>query len=265
MLYYPQATADFKKFLYDTSFYKRQPVVSVDFTKIFPIPVGELDGAEFTVMKGETELARITYAAEEESQMLSLLGGSDKTFDATVDVVRTDDCIEITLQAIPTGKAPVISVPCDAGWTAVAVTDPEGEPLEGTVANGYASFAACTGGTYVIEKVTPPLQYHIDSLALLSETGEPLAELPAGKCSVKVSVTNVASAGDVLVMAGLYTADGQYLGLTAQPVENLVLNDSREVTLPVDNTDNKIADLTVFVVNSLADPVPLGDSKPLLP
>ena len=266
VLYYPQAaTADFEEFLYDTRFYHHKPVVSVDFTKIFPIPVGALDGAEFTVMKGETELARITYEAEAEGQSLSLLGGSDETFDATVQVEREEDRIEITLQAIPAGKAPVISVPCDAGWTAVAVTNPEGDPLEGTVANGYASFVARTGGTYVIERVTPPLQYHIDSLALLSETGEPLAELPAGKCSVKVRVTNVASAGDVLVMAGFYTADGQYLGLTAQPVENLVLNDSREVTLPVDNTDNKIADLTVFVVTSLADPVPLGDSKPLLP
>jgi len=266
VLYYPQAaTADFEKFLYDTRLYHHKPVVSVDFTKIFPIPVGALDGAEFTVMKGDTELARITYEAEEEGQSLSLLGGSDETFDATVQVERTDDCIEITLQAIPADTAPVISVPCDAGWTAVAVTNPEGEPLAGTVANGYASFVARTGGTYVIEKVIPALQYRIDSLALLSETGEPLAELPAGKCSVKVSVTNVASAGDVLVMAGLYTADGQYLGLVSQPVENLVLNDSREVTLPVDNTDNKIADLTVFVVTSLADPVPLGDSKPLLP
>ena len=266
VLYYPQAvTAEFKEFLYDTSFYHHKPVVSVDFTKTFPIPVVALDGAEFTVMKGDTELARITYEAAEEGQSLSLLGGSDETFDATVQVEREEERIEITLQAIPAGKAPVISVPCDAGWVAVAVTDPEGEPLEGTVANGYASFAACTGGTYVIERVTPPLQYHIDSLALLSETGEPLAELPAGKCSVKVRVTNVASAGDVLVMAGLYAADGQYLGLTAQPVENLVLNDSREVALPVDNTDNKIADLTVFVVTSLADPVPLSDSRPLLP
>lgn len=266
VLYYPQAaTDDFKEFLYDTRFYKRQPVVSVDFTKIFPIPVGALDGAEFTVMKGETELARITYETAEESQLLSLLGGSNETFDATVQVEREEARIEITLQDIPAGKAPVISVPCDADWTAVTVTDPEGDPLEGTVAEGYASFVARTGGTYVIERVISPLQYHIDILALLSETGEPLEQLPVGKCSVQVSVTNLASAGDVLVMAGFYTADGQYLGLTSQPVEDLTVADSREVMLSVDNSGGKIADLTVFVVTSLADPVPLGNSKPLLP
>lgn len=151
VLYYPQAqTDDCDSFLFDTAFYQRMPVVSVHFTKTFPIPANALDGAEFTVMKGDTELARIRYDAQP-AQTVSLLGGSSQTFDATVQVDRsTEGQITITLQDIPTGKTPTVSVPCDAGWMTVCITDPQGDPLEGTVRDGYVSFVADQGGTYTI-------------------------------------------------------------------------------------------------------------------
>ena len=156
VLYYPQAdSCACDSFIYDTTFYERQPVISVNFANIFPIPSAALDGGQFTIMDGEEELAKITYNEAPAVSMFSLRSRSAAAFDATVEVVRTGNIrIDITLQAIPDGKTPTISVPCDESWRTATVTDPYGNTLTASVADGYVSFVAEQGGTYTIINTT---------------------------------------------------------------------------------------------------------------
>lgn len=170
VLYYPQATdMTFSDYIYDTRFYNKtgsqtsnqNPVVSVEFTKTFPIPAGYLDGATFDVMKGDTMLAKIGFLPQMR-MMFRMTRAAAETFDATVEVERSADgkTITVTTQPFPSGKTATISVPCDESWKQAKVTTESGEELDATIADGYVSFVADAGGKFVLvetSSVTPPV------------------------------------------------------------------------------------------------------------
>ena len=176
VLYYPQAAArDCKSFIFDTNFYGgKSPIVSVNFTKTFLIPAGALDGATFTVMRHDQLLARITFAPAAATFSLRR-SRSMNVFDATVELMRSEDgkSKSITLQEIPGGRTPTISVPCDSAWKSVEVKDEEGNVLEAVIEDGFIQFVVAHGGSYTITNTT------------VAET--PKEETPAVKPSTKLS------------------------------------------------------------------------------
>ena len=159
VLYYPQAESPaFREgeYIFDTNFYGgKSPIVSVNFTKTFLIPAGALDGATFTVMRHDQLLARITFAPAAATFSLRRSRSMD-VFDATVELMRSEDgkSKSITLQEIPGGRTPTISVPCDSAWKSVEVKDEEGNALEAVIEDGFIQFVVAHGGNYTITNTT---------------------------------------------------------------------------------------------------------------
>ncbi len=162
VMYYPQATTtEFKEYIFDSEFYgKKDPIVSINFTKIFPIPQQYLDGNTFRIYDERGEIARIDFntassGSSSGARAFSARGGSssEATFDATVELERSDNTITIKLNDFPGGKTPTVSVPNEDGWTKAAVVGPNGDNSEVSVTSDYISFVAPSGGTYTIKKV----------------------------------------------------------------------------------------------------------------
>ena len=167
VLFYPQAAdPNFESYIFDTRhkiYEGKNPIVSVNFTSTFKIPVGALDGATFDVMKHDELLARITFEPAQQLFRMRFMTRStepeEAKFDATVDVVRSEDgkTITVTLKDIPGGKTPWISIPCDDTWETAEVTAPDGFKLDEEnveIAEGFISFVANSGGTYTITNLT---------------------------------------------------------------------------------------------------------------
>ena len=74
-----------------------------------------------------------------------------------------------------------------------------------------------------------------------------------------MSITNIASEGNTLVLLASYSAKGQYQGMMWVSVEDLPVGATCKVTLPVDNSDGKIENLKAFTVASFSNLTPLGD------
>lgn len=144
------------------------------------------------------------------------------------------------------GKVTAVS----AGTATITVTAEDG---------GYT--AACT--VTVTERLAE--EYRINGITVRDNEGKVLSEIPVGSCLATISVSNVASDGNTLVFLAAYTSTGQYHGLMWVSVEDLPAGATIKVTLPVDNSDGKIANLKAFTVASLFNPSPLGETVSFLP
>lgn len=152
--------------------------------------------------------------------------------------------------------------------TTVATVNEEGKVV--AVAPGTAVITVATAdGKYsascsvsVKERIQ---EYKINSITVRDDDGAVLSEIPVGSFLATVSITNVASEGNTLVFLASYTAEGQYQGMMWVSVEDLPIGATIKITLPVDNSDEKIANLTAFVVASFSNLTPLGGAVSFLP
>ena len=144
------------------------------------------------------------------------------------------------------GKVTAIS----AGTAAITATTEDGS---------YT--ASCT--VTVTERLSD--EYRINSITVRDNDGAVLSEIPAGTCLATVSITNLASEGNTLVFLSAYTSAGQYQGMMWVSVEDLPVGATIKVTLPVDNSNGKIANIKAFTVASFSNLTPLGEAVSFLP
>ena len=144
------------------------------------------------------------------------------------------------------GKVTAIS----AGTAVITATTEDG---------GYT--ATCT--VTVTERMAE--EYKINSITVRDSNGAGLSEIPSGSCLATVSITNLASGGNTLVLLTTYTSTGQYQGMMWVSVEDLPVGATIKVTLPVDNSDGKIENLKAFTVASFSNLTPLGEAVSFLP
>lgn len=102
-------------------------------------------------------------------------------------------------------------------------------------------------------------EYQINSITVRDSDGFLLSALPDEGFLATVSITNLASEGNILVLLAAYTDEGQYQGMMWVSIEDFPIGSTCKVTLPVNNTDGKIANLKVFTVASFESLTPLGD------
>ncbi len=255
VLYYPQATdSSCSEFIFDTDFYGgKNPIVSVNFTKTFPIPANALDGITLDVMKHDELLARIEFAESSSSSsraaspyslLRSARSGSEATFDATVEVERNEDgkTITIKLNDFPGGKTPTVSVPNTDGWIKASVADASGAYIKATVSSDYISFVAPKGGTYTITKVvdvpvivTPPSDDSKDeSETVINPDGSTTTTVTDKETGTVTETTEHKDGSSVVVTTEADGSVSTSVELSDKTVNEAVKNDEA-VVLPIES------------------------------
>lgn len=107
-------------------------------------------------------------------------------------------------------------------------------------------------------------EYQINSIIVRDSNGKKLSVIPNEEFLATVSITNIASEGNTLVLLASYANEGRYQGMMWVSVEDLPVGATCKVTLPVDNTNGKIANLKAFTVPSFNNLTPLGDAVSFL-
>ena len=181
-------------------------------------------------------------------QSLSLPLGDDRYLaanvspqNATVQTVRWESSAPHIAAISQTGRVTAVS----PGTAIITVT---------TLDGGYTASCAVT----VTERKAE--EYRINGITVRDSGGEQLTAIPTGSFLASVSITNLTSEGDTMVLLAAYTAQGQYKGLMWVSVRNLPVGASVEVTLPVENSDGTIAQMKAFPVASFSDFTSLGPS-----
>ena len=100
--------------------------------------------------------------------------------------------------------------------------------------------------------------YRINALSVSDMDGKTLTAIPTGSFLATVSITNRASGATPIILLASYTESGQYQGLMYATVEEPT-GATVKITLPVDNSGGKIAQLKAFAVNSFADMTMIGN------
>ena len=100
--------------------------------------------------------------------------------------------------------------------------------------------------------------YQINALSLSDADGKELTKIPKASFLATLSITNYASSATPIVFLASYDANGQYQGLMYVTVEESA-GATAKITLPVDNSGGKIAQLKAFAVNSFADMSMIGN------
>ena len=130
--------------------------------------------------------------------------------------------------------------------------------LSPSVNDGYPSLRLFASDTHTE-------QLRINSITVRDTDGSTLAVIPEDDFLATVSITNLTAESDLLVLLAAYTEEGQYQGILWVSVEDLTPGATIKVTVPVENPSGRITNLKAFVVNSFADPTPMGTVISFLP
>lgn len=155
---FPTADEAFTRYNYGDD----RPVVANSMAEDYPIPASELDGKLISVIDdagGDALLATLSFPESAASgnggaARLRPASGDEAAFDPTLEVERGEASVKISINALPAGKTPTVTVPCE-GWYGAAVSF-GGEELEASFADGSVSFIASEGGEYTIERLYEP-------------------------------------------------------------------------------------------------------------
>jgi len=227
---------------------KTNTYVNWNFDSIWNIEEKENNGYPYFVWQKDALSDIVVNSVQISQTSVSLAEGDNIFLSATVlpanasnrDVIWSSSTPSVAI-VTAAGKISAIA----PGIAVITVTTEDG---------GYT--ASCT--VTVTERVTD--EYRINGITLRDNIGAVLSSIPNGTCLATVSITNMASAGDTMVILASYTADGQYQGLTWVSVEDLPVGSTIKVTLPVDNSNGKIASLKAFATASFTNLVPLGNT-----
>lgn len=236
------------------------------------LPKG-LKCVEADAFYGCRNIQEVFYAGSEaEWNALPIAAGNDPLKNATIYFNSTIDdyYCRITVVASEGGRVAVSANTAKAGDT-VTVT---ATPYRGYVMSAiYVDGAEISGDTFTVtgnHRVSAvftrlPIvggneDFRLEGITVLDGAGNPLQELPAERLLVTVTVRHLKESGGGTVMLAQYDERGRYQGLLWLTLEEMPQGMTLKVTLPVDNTGGSIAQLKVFLVESLFSPAPVGEA-----
>ena len=236
------------------------------------LPKG-LKGVAANAFDGCRNIQEVFYAGSEaEWNALPIATGNDPLKNATIYFNSTIDdyYCRITVVASEGGRVAVSANTAKAGDT-VTVT---ATPYRGYVMSAiYVDGAEISGDTFTVtgnHRVSAvftrlPIvggneDFRLEGITVLDGAGNPLQELPAERLLVTVTVRHLKESGSGAVMLAQYDERGRYQGLLWLTLEEMPQGMTLKVTLPVDNTGGSIAQLKVFLVESLLSPAPVGEA-----
>ena len=232
-----------------------------------------LKGVLANAFYGCRKIQEVFYAGSEaEWNALPIATGNDPLKNATIYFNSTMDdyYCRITVVASEGGRVAVSANTAKAGDT-VTVT---ATPYRGYVMSAiYVDGAEISGDTFTVtgnHRVSAvftrlPIvggneDFRLEGITVLDGAGNPLQELPAERLLVTVTVRHLKESGGGTVMLAQYDEKGRYQGLLWLTLEEMPQDMTLKVTLPVDNTGGSIAQLKVFLVESLLSPAPVGEA-----
>lgn len=232
-----------------------------------------LKGVAANAFYGCKKIQEVFYAGSEaEWNALPIAAGNDPLKNATIYFNSTIDdyYCRITVVASEGGRVAVSANTAKAGDT-VTVT---ATPYRGYVMSAiYVDGAEISGDTFTVtgnHRVSAvftrlPIvggneDFRLEGITVLDGAGNPLQELPAERLLVTVTVRHLKESGSGAVMLAQYDERGRYQGLLWLTLEEMPQDMTLKVTLPVDNTGGSIAQLKVFLVESLFSPAPVGEA-----
>ena len=236
------------------------------------LPKG-LKGVAANAFYGCKKIQEVFYAGSEaEWNALPIATGNDPLKNATIYYNSTldDYYCRITVVASEGGRVAVSANTAKAGDT-VTVT---ATPYRGyTLSAIYVDGAEISGDTFTVtgnHRVSAVFtrlpaaggneDFRLEGITVLDGAGNPLQELPAERLLVTVTVRHLKESGGGTVMLAQYDERGRYQGLLWLTLEEMPQGMTLKVTLPVDNTGGSIAQLKVFLVESLFSPAPVGEA-----
>ena len=236
------------------------------------LPKG-LKGVAANAFYGCKKIQEVFYAGSEaEWNALPIATGNDPLKNATIYYNSTIDdyYCRITVEVSEGGRVAVSANTAKAGDT-VTVT---ATPYRGYVMSAiYVDGAEISGDTFTVtgnHRVSAvftrlPIvggneDFRLEGITVLDGAGNLLQELPAERLLVTVAVRHLKESGGGTVMLAQYDEKGRYQGLLWLTLEEMPQDMTLKVTLPVDNTGGSIAQLKVFLVESLLSPAPVGEA-----
>ncbi|MBQ9459817.1 MAG: Ig-like domain-containing protein [Oscillospiraceae bacterium] len=164
----------------------------------------------------------------------------------------------LSVSPIPAG-ADLATVRWTSNDTRVADVSSDGLVMAGRP--GTATITARTGeysAACVVTVKPRAMEYQIGTLTVKDASGEVQTIIPNGKLKVGIPIEKSEEGGDATVILAYYSSGGRFLGALSLDVTNLPPGTGVELSIPVDNSDGRIAEIKVFVAASLANPIPVG-------
>lgn len=236
------------------------------------LPKG-LKGVAANAFYGCRNIQEVFYAGSEaEWNALPIATGNDPLKNATIYYNSTldDYYCRITVAASEGGRVAVSANTVKAGDTVTVTATPyRGYALSAI----YVDEEEISGDTFTVtgnHRVSAvftrlPIvggneDFRLEGITVLDGAGNLLQELPAERLLVTVAVRHLKESGGGTVMLAQYDEKGRYQGLLWLTLEEMPQDMTLKVTLPVDNTGGSIAQLKVFLVESLLSPAPVGEA-----
>ncbi len=236
------------------------------------LPKG-LKGVAANAFYGCKNIQEVFYAGSEaEWKVLPIATGNDPLKNATIYYNSTldDYYCRITVAASEGGWVAVSANTAKVGDTVTVTATPyRGYALSAIYVDGDA----IEGNTFIVtgnHRVSAVFtrlpavggneDFRLEGITVLDGAGNTLQELPAERLLVTVTVRHLKESGSGAVMLAQYDERGRYQGLLWLTLEEMPQDMTLKVTLPVDNTGGSIAQLKVFLVESLFSPAPVGEA-----
>ena len=236
------------------------------------LPKG-LKGVAANAFYGCRKIQEVFYAGSEaEWKALPIAAGNDPLKNATIYYNSTIDDFycRITVEVSEGGRVAVSANTVKTGDTVTVTATPyRGYALSAI----YVDEEEISGDTFTVtgnHRVSAvftrlPIvggneDFRLEGITVLDGAGNPLQELPAERLLVTVAVRHLKESGGGTVMLAQYDEKGRYQGLLWLTLEEMPQDMTLKVTLPVDNTGGSIAQLKVFLVESLLSPAPVGEA-----
>ena len=236
------------------------------------LPKG-LKGVAANAFDGCRNIQEVFYAGSEaEWNELPIATGNDPLKNATIYYNSTldDYYCRITVEVSEGGRVAVSANTVKTGDTVTVTATPyRGYALSAI----YVDEEEISGDTFTVtcnHRVSAvftrlPIvggneDFRLEGITVLDGAGNLLQELPAERLLVTVAVRHLKESGGGTVMLAQYDEKGRYQGLLWLTLEEMPQDMTLKVTLPVDNTGGSIAQLKVFLVESLLSPAPVGEA-----
>lgn len=101
-------------------------------------------------------------------------------------------------------------------------------------------------------------EYKINSITIRDTSGNELDSIPDSNFLATISITNILSGNDTMVILARYTKTGEFKGLMYVSVEDVPIGSTIKLSLPIDNTKGEVAKLKAFSLASFNSLAPLG-------
>ena len=91
-------------------------------------------------------------------------------------------------------------------------------------------------------------------------TGTAVRVIPTGESVATISITNVSSSEDTMIVLAKYNQAGDFCGVMYRKIEGAYKGANFSLSIPVDNTEGDVAKLKAFCWESFGSMIPMGDS-----